>query len=97
MKKREIKFKSSSDNYSIIIGNNILSYLSKRIKLLCPKTKKIAIIFDNNVPQKFRGILKKKLKSYHIIFFSFNSNEKSKNINTINFFLNKLLHFRNIH
>lgn len=91
MKKREIKFKSSSDNYSIIIGNNILSYLSKRIKLLCPKTKKIAIIFDNNVPQKFRGILKKKLKSYHIIFFSFNSNEKSKNINTINFFLNKLL------
>ena len=91
MKKREIKFKSLSDNYSIIIGNNILNYLNKRIKLLCPKTRKIAIIFDNNVPQKFRTDFKKKLKNYHILFFSFNASEKSKNINTINFFLNKLL------
>ena len=91
MKKREIKFKSSSDNYSVIIGNNVLNYLSKRINLLCPKTRKIAIIFDNNVPRKFKKSLKNKLKSYHILFFSFNASEKSKNINTINFFLNKLL------
>ena len=80
MKKREIKFKSSSDNYSIIIGNNILNYLSKKIKLLCPKTRKIAIIFDNNVPQKFRKTFKKKLKNYNILFFSFNSSEKSKTL-----------------
>ncbi len=91
MKKREIKFRSLSNNYSVIIGNNILGYLNKRIKLLCPKTKKVAVIFDKNVPQKFRTILKKELKNYHLIFFSFNSSEKSKNFNTINFFLNKLV------
>ena len=91
MKKREIRFKNSSDNYSVIIGNNVLNYLSKRINLLCPKTRKIAIIFDNNVPRKFRKTIKNKLKKYDILFLSFNASEKSKNINTINFFLNKLL------
>ena len=91
MKKNEIKFKSLTNNYSIIIGNNILGYLNERIKLLCPKTKKIAVIFDRNVPQKFRTTLKKKLKNYQLLFFTFNSSEKSKNFNTVNFFLKKLL------
>ena len=78
MKKKEIKFRSLSNNYSVIIGNNILGYLNKKIKLLCPKTKKVAVIFDRNVPQKFRTILKEELKNYHLIFFSFSSSEKSK-------------------
>ena len=69
MKKKEVKFRSLSNNYSVIIGNNILGYLNKRIKLLCPKTKKVAVIFDRNVPQKFITILKKELKNYHLIFF----------------------------
>ena len=54
MRVQQIKFRSLSNNYSIIIGNNILGF-SKRIKLLCPKTKKIAIIVDKKVsPKKFK-------------------------------------------
>ena len=63
MKNQVIKFKGTSQDYSIFIGNNTLNLLSKKIKLLCPKTKKIALIVDKNVPIKFQNILKKKLKN----------------------------------
>ena len=75
MKKQEIKLKNSNFNYSIIIGENILGELSKRVKLLCPKTKKIAFIFDKNVPVKFKMILKNKLKNYELTFLYFSANE----------------------
>ena len=42
MKNQEIKFKNKNQSYSIIIGKNVLQVLPKKIKLLCPKTKKIA-------------------------------------------------------
>ena len=54
MKKYEIKIKNSNFEYSIIIGENILGDLKKRIKFLCPKTKKIAFIIDKKVPVKFK-------------------------------------------
>ena len=63
MKNHEIKFKNLTQNYSVLIGNNILGLLPKKIKILCPKTKKIAIIIDRNVPNKFMNILKNKLKN----------------------------------
>ena len=44
MKIQEIKFKQLNQTYSILIGDNILKLLSKKIKSLCPKTKKIALI-----------------------------------------------------
>ncbi len=53
MKAQEIKFKNLNKNYSILIGNNILKILPNKIKLLCPQTKKIALIFDKGIPSKF--------------------------------------------
>ena len=44
--KVEIKSKNSSNNYSILIGDGVTNDLPKRIKITCPKTKKIAIISD---------------------------------------------------
>ena len=49
MKKVEINSKNSSNNYSILIGDGVTNDLPKRIKITCPKTKKIAIISDKNV------------------------------------------------
>ena len=91
MNNQEIKFKSKSSNYTIIVGNNSLKVLPKRIRSLCPKTKKIALIFDQNIPEKFKKDLKKKLKNYNLLFLPFVANEKNKSLNTINFFLNILL------
>ena len=64
MTTQEIKFKNLSQNYSIIIGENILNKLNKKIDLLCPKTKKIAFIIDKNVPNKFKKKFQNNLKKY---------------------------------
>ena len=89
MKNQEIKFKSQK--YSIIIGKNAISVLPKKIRLLCPKTKKIALIIDRKIPQMFKEKLKNKLKGYNILMLPFFANEKNKNLNTVNFFLKTLL------
>jgi len=92
MKVQQIKFKAYPQSYSILIGNNILGLLPKKVKLLCPKANKIAVIIDKKIPLKFKKILKTKLKKYNLIFLSFTANEKSKSMKTVNFFLDKLLY-----
>ena len=91
MKNQEIKFKNLTHNYSIFIGNNTLNLLSKKIKLLCPKTKKVALVIDNNIPKKFRTIIKKQLKNYKIFILPFTANEKNKSLVKVNYYLNKIL------
>ena len=91
MKNQEIKLKTNNHKYSIIIGKNTLRVLPQKIKSLCPKTKKIALIVDSNVPNKFKYELKVKLKNYNLLFLSFKASEKNKSINVINYYLNILL------
>ena len=91
MKNQEIKFKSKNHNYSIIIGRNSINILPKKIKLLCPKSKNIALIIDQNVPIKFKTELKKKLKNYNLLLLSFSANEKNKSFNSVNHYLKILL------
>ena len=40
MKNQEIKFKNLTHNYSILIGNNTLGLLPKKIKAIMSKDKK---------------------------------------------------------
>ena len=87
---QEIKFKGSYKNYSVIIGNNILNLLQNKIKSICPKTRKIAVIYDNNVPKNISN-LRNKLRNYEIIFLPFHASEKSKSLKTVNLYINKLL------
>ena len=49
MKVQQIKFKAYPQSYSILIGNNILGLLPKKVKLLCPKANKIAVIEKGRV------------------------------------------------
>ena len=79
MKNQEIKFKNNNSKYSILIGKNVITALPKRIKILCPKTKKIAVIIDKNVPRKFKNILKNILKNFKIIFLA-TKHPKRKNL-----------------
>ena len=91
MRNQEIKFKEHDIKYSIIIGNNILDLLPDKIKLLCPKSKKMALIIDKKIPVKFLIKLKKALKKYEVSFFYFKANEKNKSLKTANLYLEKLL------
>ena len=90
MKNKEIKFKSKNQNYSVIIGKDALKILPKKIKSLCPKTRKIALIVDTNIPVKYKKRLITKLNSYDLAFLIFNADEKNKSIKTVNYLLNKL-------
>ena len=91
MKKQEIKFRNQNQNYSILIGKNVINLLSKKIKSLCPKAKKVAIILDSGIPNKFKKIIQTKLKNYDLLILPFIPSEKRKSIKTVNFFLNKII------
>ena len=92
MKTQEIKFKNSNTNYSILIGNKIINLLPNRIKSLCPKTKKIALIFDSGVPNNYKSILLKNLKKYEIFNYKFKKKKKNKSLRSATFLLEKLLY-----
>ena len=91
MKIQEIKFKDKSSHYSILIGGNTINLLPNKIKKICPRSRKIALIYDRNIPIKFIKILAKKLKNFDTTFFPFTANEKTKSLHSINLYLNKLL------
>jgi len=91
MKIQEIKFKNLDKNYSILIGNNILKILPNKIRLLCPQTKKIALIFDSGVPKKYKKNISKNLKKYELLIYNFKANEKAKSLRSASLLLNKLL------
>ena len=87
----EIKFKSLNHNYSIFIGNNAINLLPGKIKSVCPKTKKIALIIDTRVPNMFKKAVKSKLKNYKLLILPFSASEKNKSFTKVNFYLNKIL------
>ena len=91
MKVHNIKVKNLDKDYSILVGNNILKILPHKVRSLCPETKKIALIFDKQIPSKYKKKISISLKKYEISIFNFNSSEKAKSFNSVNFFLNKLL------
>tara|TARA_Y100001970_G_scaffold109993_1_gene137357 strand:- start:433 stop:1545 length:1113 start_codon:yes stop_codon:yes gene_type:complete len=90
MKIQQIKFNNQNKKYSIFIGNNIIKILPNQIRLICPNVKKIAFIIDSRVPIKFKRALLKSLRKYDLTFLGFSPSEKSKSMNSVNYFLNKL-------
>ena len=91
MKIQEIKFKNRDKNYSILIGKNTLSLLLKKIKILCPRTKRIALIFDKSIPPKFKRNIARNLRGYSLVIYNFNANEKTKSFKSVNIILEMLL------
>ena len=86
---QEIKFKGTK-KYSVVIGRNTLKTLFKKVKTLCPRAQKVALIIDNNVPKNFKIGLSKKFKHFDLLIYHFNSNEKHKSLVKVNKLLNKL-------
>ena len=50
----KIKTKRNKKKYQIYLGNNILSELKGKVKILCPKANKVALILDTKVPKIFK-------------------------------------------
>ena len=91
MQTTKLKLKNSNSNYSIIIGRNILTQVSDRIKEVCPSAKKIALVTDKKIPKKFIDKLKKNLKTYDVYFFEYSVSEKFKSFANVNKLVEKCL------
>ena len=91
MKIHEIKFRDEDNSYSVIIGKNVINLLPKKLKLICPKTQKVALFLDRKVPGKFKKTFTYLLRKYKIHIFRFDSSEKNKSFKTVNKYLEKLL------
>ena len=91
MKIQEIRFKRLNHGYSIFIGNNALKLLPQKIKSTCPEVKKIALIIDSKIPNKFKRAIKNRLKNYKLLILPFSASEKNKSLKKVNFYLNKIL------
>jgi 3-dehydroquinate synthase len=91
MKVQEIKFYNKRSNYSILIGPNSLNFLPKKIKLLCPESKKIALLIDKNIPSRLKKRTRDKLRSFNIVLIPFAASEKNKSLKSINNILSILL------
>tara|TARA_A100001011_G_C14295673_1_gene838302 strand:+ start:559 stop:1668 length:1110 start_codon:yes stop_codon:yes gene_type:complete len=87
----KIKTKRNEKKYQIYLGNNILSELKGKVKILCPKANKVALILDTKVPKIFKKKLIKNLKNFDIFIINLKSNEKNKSLNMCHTIINKLL------
>ena len=83
--------KTKNKKYPIVIGENILKKINSFFKSYVPNCKKIALIVDNNVPNKIANNIRKSLKNYQILLIKIDVSEKKKSFKTIESLLNKIL------
>ena len=87
----KIYVKSKNTRYTIIIGKGSLGILKKQINKLCPRTKKVGLILDKNIPNHFKIKIKKQLKKYNLYVYEFLPNEKLKSFKKANSLLESLI------
>ncbi len=91
MKVNKIFVKNKNTSYTIIVGKGSLRLLKKQINNLCPRTKKIGLILDKNIPNHFKIKIKKQLTQYNVYTYEFTPNEKLKSFSKANSLLESLI------
>jgi len=91
MKISKIRVKNKNTDYSIFIGNGALNLLGKQIKKLCPKTKKVGLILDKKIPNKYKKKIKKQIKNYKVYVYEYLPNENLKSFTKANSLVENLL------
>ena len=91
MKPIKLNINTKLENYSIIIGSNIIKDLATYFKKNSIIFDKCLLIIDSKVPGKMISKVTKSLNGKKISKFIFNANEKNKNLNNINKILQILL------
>ena len=83
MKTNKIKIKTSTKNYSIIIGRDLISKINKILKANSLRFDKCLIVADKNIPNNFKKLLYKKLRRNKLFKIEMTASEKNKNYRTI--------------
>ena len=91
MKPIKLKINTKTQKYSIVIGSNLGSYLSKILQENSINFKQCLLVIDKNISKHFISKIKKSLnkKKLHIHFFK--ANEMNKSFNGANKILDILL------
>ena len=91
MKVSSINLNIDDASYPIVVGNGVLSQLKNRTNKICPNAKKIAIIIDKNIPNKFKKKIRAQLKKYKLFIKEYRPDEKLKNFKNANILVEYLL------
>tara|TARA_Y100001970_G_scaffold288369_1_gene415462 strand:+ start:5116 stop:6225 length:1110 start_codon:yes stop_codon:yes gene_type:complete len=91
MKISKLEFNNKISRYNILIGFRAIDDLRKQIRLICPYTRKVALIFDKKIPVKLKNKINKQVKSYEVFKYHFQASEKLKSFHKINFLSEDLL------
>ena len=91
MKAIKLKINTKTKKYSIIIGSNLGSNVSKILKENSINFKQCLLVIDKNIPKHFISKIKKSLKKKKIYVHFFIANEMNKNFTSVNKILDILL------
>ncbi len=79
MKVSKLVVKSKSQKYPILIGENLISKFPKILKNEKVNFNKCLVVIDQNIPNKLKETLKKRLNGAKFYFHYFKSSERNKN------------------
>ncbi len=91
MKPIKLKVKTKLENYSILIGSNLVRKLNYYFKENLIISNQFLLVIDNNVPKKMISKIINSLGNRKIYKFIFVANEKNKNLNFVNKIIQILL------
>ena len=91
MKSIKLKINTKTQKYSIIIGSNLVTNLSKILKENSINFKKCLLIIDRNISKQFISKIKKSLNKKNIYVHLFKANEINKNFSSVSKILDILL------
>ena len=80
MNTNKISIKTSNKNYSIVIGRDLIVKIDKILKANRLKFYKCLIVIDKNIPNKFKRLLYKKLKTNKLVNIEITASEKNKKL-----------------
>ncbi|MDC0356319.1 iron-containing alcohol dehydrogenase [Candidatus Pelagibacter sp.] len=91
MKLIKLKINTKTQQYSIIIGSNLVGNISKILKENSINFKQCLLIIDKNISKIIVSKIKKSLNKKKIYVHFFMASEKNKNLNNVNKILEILL------
>ena len=91
MKSIKLKINTKTQKYSIIIGSNLGTNVSKILKENSINFKKCLLIIDRNISKQFISKIKKSLNKKNIYVHLFKANEINKNFSSVSKILDILL------
>jgi 3-dehydroquinate synthase len=91
MRPIKLKINTKAQKYSIIIGSNLGTNISKILKENSINFKKCLLVIDKNITQQFISKIKKSLNKKKIYIHLFKANEINKNFSSVNKILDILL------